>query len=98
MAVWETDAMRVTRSCSGPPHPRRFIAQEHENVHQVHRQAMAIDKGQLVLTRTLVGSYCFQPGIDPVSGGSRGQQHVGNASIARLLRVLCTRACALYRS
>ncbi len=39
-------------------------------MYQVHRQAMAIDRGQLVLARTMVVTYCNKTGIAPVTGGS----------------------------
>ncbi len=39
-------------------------------MYMVHRQAMAMDRGQLVLTRTMVAAFCNKTGIAPVTGGS----------------------------
>lgn len=84
------------------PSPCRYIAQEHENVYQVHRQAMAMDRGQLVLCRAIIGSYCSQPGIEPVSGGSwcfrNGDAICSNAGAYARACVVCRLACKVTLS
>ncbi len=45
-----------------------IITEEHTNVYMVHRQAMAMDRGQLVIVRAMMGAFCEQPGIAKVSG------------------------------
>ncbi|KXZ48850.1 hypothetical protein GPECTOR_25g435 [Gonium pectorale] len=49
----------------------KLIDEQHSNVYEVTNQAMAVDRTQLVIVRTMTGAFCSRPDIAPVSACSK---------------------------